>query len=733
MAGSVPKDLYAWQANGSPDRLTRPLVRRGGRQVETDWDDALGRVAERIKELLDEHGPSSIGVYTTGQLFLEEYYTLGVIARGGIGTAHLDGNTRLCTATAAAALKESFGCDGQPGSYEDVDHADVIALWGHNVAETQTVLWMRMLDRLAGPNPPRLLCVDPRRTQVAAHATIHLAPRPGTNLVLLNALLHEILRNGWYDESYVEAHAVGLGDLQQTVKAYPPERAEEICDVPADQVRAAAELIGTTDRLLSTVLQGVYQSHQATATAVQINNIHILRGMLGLPGAGILQMNGQPSAENTREAGANGDLAGFRNWANEEHVKELARLWDVPLHQIPHWAPPTHAMQIMRYAEQGSIRLLWIIGTNPAVSLPELARIRSILGKDDLFVVAQDIFPTETTELADVVLPAATWAEKTGTFTNADRTVHLSEQAVDPPGDARADLAIFVDLASRLDLRNQSGEPLIGWADSQGAFEAWKACSKGRPCDYSAMSYDLLRGGSGVQWPCTDEHPEGTPRLYEGGSFFAAPDTCEDYGHDLLTGAPAEPVEYKALNPSGKAMIKAAHYRPPAEQPDDEHPYTLITGRTVYHFHTRTKTGRSPELQEAAPEVWVEMAAADAAESGWDEGDLLEVQTPRGSVRARLRISGIRSGVLFVPFHYGYWDRDPHSANGDDQPRDRAANELTITTWDPVSKQPIFKTAAAKVSRIALTDGQSSPAPDVGGSAMLGASTAENSDPGKLR
>jgi predicted molibdopterin-dependent oxidoreductase YjgC len=218
------------------------------------------------------------------------------------------------------------------------------------------------------------------------------------------------------------------------------------------------------------------------------------------------------------------------------------------------------------------------------------------------------------------------------------------------------------------------------------------------------LTYDLLRGGSGIQWPCTSDAPEGTPRLYTDGKFAAAPDTCEDYGHDLVTGAPMEPVEYKAFNPSGKAMIKAAHYRPPAEEPGQDYPFSLITGRTVYHFHTRTKTGRTPELQRAAPEVWVEMAAVDAGAAGWSEGDLLEVSTPRGSVEARLRVSGIRSGVLFVPFHYGYWDRpeddrdpDLHDAAN----HDRAANELTITTWDSCSKQPIFKTAAARVTRIA--------------------------------
>jgi anaerobic selenocysteine-containing dehydrogenase len=689
-----PKDLFGWQANASPDRLTAPLIRQGGRLVETDWDTALGLVAQRSKELLEEQGPSALGFYTTGQLFLEEYYTLAVIAHGAIGTNHVDGNTRLCTATAAEALKESFACDGQPGSYRDVDHADVIALYGHNVAETQTVLWMRMLDRLAGPNPPKLICVDPRETPVAQAATVHLAPLPGTNVALMNGLLHEIIRNDWVDHDYVAAHTVGFDELTKQVEDYPPDRVAGICQVPAEQIREAARILGTAQRLLSTVLQGFYQSHQATAAAVQVNNINIIRGMLGKPGAGVLQMNGQPSAENTRECGADGDLPGFRNWTNDSHVAELARIWNLEQLQIPHYAPPTHLMQMMRYVEQGTIRFLWVSATNPAVSLPELSRIRSILSQQRLFLVVQDIFRTETTELADVVLPAATWGEKTGTFTNADRTVHLSDKAVEPPGAARADLDIFLDYARRMDFRDQDGAPLPPWHDPESAFEAWKRCSAGRPCDYTGLSYAKLRGGSGIQWPCTEEQPEGTERLYADGQFWATPEYCESYGRDLVTGAPLEPTEYRAMNPDGKAVIKAAEYLPAHEMPSDEFPLYLITGRTVFHFHTRTKTGRAPELQAAAPHVWVELSIKDADAHGISDGDLVEVSSARGAIRGAARTSGIRDGVLFVPFHYGYWDA------ADPDHHDRAANELTVTDWDPVSKQPIFKTAAARVRRV---------------------------------
>jgi anaerobic selenocysteine-containing dehydrogenase len=708
-----PKDLYGWQANHSPDRLTRPLVRDGGRLVETDWDTAMGRIVDRSRELLDgPRGWGHFGFYTSGQLFLEEYYTLGVIGKAGIGTPRMDGNTRLCTATAAAAMKASFGTDGQPGSYTDVDHCDAIALWGHNVAETQTVLWMRMLDRRHGTNPPAMLAVDPRRTAVAREADVHLAVRSGTNLALMNGLLREIIRRGWIDEAYVAAHTLGFNELQQTVEAYPPDRVAEICGVPAADVERAAELLGTSRRLLSTVLQGFYQLNQATAAAVAVNNLHLVRGMIGRPGAGIYQMNGQPTAQNTRETGADGDLPGLRNWDNEQHIRELAELWNVEPGTIPHWAPPTHAMQIFRYAEQGSIKLLWISATNPAVSLPDLSRVRRILAQPELFVVVQDLFLTETAELADVVLPAATWGEKLGTFTSVDRTIHLSEKAVDPPGEARADLDILLDYARRMDFRDRDGNPLITWQRPEDVFEAWKRCSAGRPCDYTGITYDRLRGGSGIQWPCNDANPDGTERLYTDGVFNTDPDYCETYGHDLATGAEFDEQEYRAKQPDGRAFLHVADYQPSPEVTSDEYPMLLTTGRTVYQFHTRTKTGRAPQLNAAAPGAWVELNADDAARLGIAEGDLVGVGSPRGAIEARARIGRIRPGVVFVPFHYGYLDVER------DDRTPRAANELTITAWDPVSKQPLFKVAAVALAKLGDADGPA-PAPTVGGSAPV--------------
>ena len=686
-----PKGLNGWEANASADRLTKPLVRQGRGFREATWDEAMSLIVERAKDIRGEFGGGAFGFYNSGQLFIEDYYTLALVATAGIGTLHLDANTRLCTATAATAFIESFGTDGPPGSYEDFDVADAMMLVGHNMAATQTVLWTRVLDRLAGPRPPRIVVIDPRRTPTADRAEVHLTPRIGTNVPVLSGLMHLLLKHGWIDRTYIDEHTVGFEQLECTVAHWPASRVAEVAGVPARQLEAAAEIIGTSPALVSTTLQGVFQSPQATAAAVQVNNIHLLRGMIGRPGCSVFQMNGQPTSQNTRECGCNGELIAFRNWENQDHIRDQARIWNVEPDAIPHWSPPTHAMQIFRYAETGSIRFLWVIGTNPAVSMPELHRIREVLSRDGLFLIVQDAFMTETAQYADVVLPAAIWGEKTGCFTNADRTVHCSHKAVEPPGEARADMDIFIDFSRRMGFVDKDGAPLVKWSDPEACFEAWKECSRGRPCDYSGLSYAKLTGGSGVQWPCNADFPDGADRLYKDGVFNTSAAYCETYGHDIITGASITEEKYRAHDPAGRAMIKPAEYVEPEEQPDGRYPFWLTTGRVVYHFHTRTKTGLAPRLQDAAPDAFVEISNDDARELGIADGEMVEVQSRRGAIRVKAAVTGIEPGHLFIPFHYGYWD---------DPGRCRAANELTLTGWDPVSKQPYVKYAAARVKKV---------------------------------
>lgn len=572
-------------------------------------------------------------------------------------------------------MRESFGSDGQPGSYADVDFTECLFMVGHNVAATQTVLWARILDRLDGPKPPQLIVVDPRLSETARRATVHLAPRIGTNLALLNGIQHLMFENGWIDHDYVNAHVTGLDELEKTVKDYTPEYVEEITGVPRDEIEKAAMIIGTTPSLLSSALQGVYQSHQATASACQINNINLMRGLIGKHGCGILQMNGQPTAQNNRETGCDGEFPGFRNHQSPAHMNELAEIWNIDPIKLPHWNQPTHISNMLDFMENGSIRMLWVSGTNPLVSLPDLERIRKIFTMPQLFLIAQDIYENETTSIADVVLPAAQWGEKTGCFTNADRTVHIAHKAVEPPGEAKPDLEIFLDYGRRMGFKDKDGNELMPWKTSEEVFEAWKRCSLGRPCDYSGLSYDKLTGGSGIQWPVNKKYPHGKERLYDDGHFPTSIEECESFGHDLETGHPYSLDEYRAMNPAGKAILKACRYTTPPEEPDDEYPLRLSTGRKVWHFHTRTKTGRTI-LQKKCSEPEIRITKTDAAKFGVEDNEYVIVRSRRGVAEMKLRVGGIKEGQAFIPFHFGYWD----AANSG---RASAANELTMSKLPP--------------------------------------------------
>ena len=469
--------------------------------------------------------------------------------------------------------------------------------------------------------------------------------------------------------------------------------------MPPATIGAAAELLGSAERLLSTVLQGFYQSHQATAAAVQVNNLHLVRGMLGRPGCGVLQMNGQPTAQNTRECGADGDLPGFRNWANDDARRRPgpaverrpaadpalraadARDADLPLRRAGHHPDP-----VGQRHQPGGVAAR----TGP--------RSASILAQERLFLVVQDIFLTETAELADVVLPAATWGEKTG-------TLHQRRPHRAPVGEGRraarrgaAGPRHLPRLRPPHGLPRQGRQPVPAVARPRVGVRRLEAVQR-RPTVrlHRPQLRQAARRAAGSNGRATTEHPDGTERLYTDGKFFAAPRLLRELRP--ATWSPArrlEPAEYRALNPDGKAIIKAAEYLPPArETRATEYPFVLITGRTLYHFHTRTKTARAPAA--ATPRHrrcgWrcppPTPRALGLARRRPGRGHA----PPRGAVRARVRISGIRDGVLFVPFHYGYWD------TGGDPATDRAANELTLTDWDPVSKQPLFKTAAAAITR----------------------------------
>jgi ferredoxin-nitrate reductase len=691
-----PKGLNQYFANRHPTRATHPLIRNGsGELVRASWDEAMQLVADRFNDALATEGPDGVGIYNSGQLLLEEYYTLGKIARAGLGIATIDANTRLCTATTASALMESFGADGPPGAFEDFEQTECIVLIGHNAAEQSTVLWMRILAAKQGPLRPKVIVIDPRRTlTVSSGADLHLQLKPGTNVPLLNGLCHLLIENGTIDREFIASHTVKFDQFRAVVSQYTPDRVEAICGVPAAQLRTAAEWIGRSKTTVTTCLQGVYQSNQATAAACTVNSMHLLMGKIGRPGCAPMQFAGQPSSMNTRETGADGTYPAYRNWEDQNHMLDLAKRWNVPVELLG--KKPIGAPEIFELCEKGYIKVLWNICTNPAVSMMHRStHLRTLNG---VFLIVQDCFAdTETAQLADVLLPSAMWGEKTGCMTNAERRCTLLAKAVEPPGEARADFDIFLDFARRMNLRDLSGRPLIRFTEPEAAFDEWREISRDCIPDYSGMTYAKLAARGGIQWPCNDEHPDGTVRLYTDPHFPTEWQVSESYEKDLETGHEHTIDEYrKKRDPRGRAVLVAADYQPPLDTTDEQFPLIAISGRQAYHWHTRTKTGKAPQLNAAAPDVFVALNEADANRLRVLDGDRVRVVSRRGSVVAPAKVGDIVPvGVVFIPFHYG------------DLGEEHAANNLMPQTWDPASKQPVQKFAAVRIELIETTTARS--------------------------
>ncbi|MCF7694640.1 molybdopterin oxidoreductase family protein [Mycetohabitans sp. B2] len=685
-----PKGKHAWVANESRRRGRQPMVRRAkGAPLEpVSWDEALAFFMQKFQDAW-EQGHGNLACYNSGQLTLEEFYTLGKLWRGGLQSSNIDGNTRLCTATAATGLMANFGADGPAASYVDIDEAELLCLYGHNVAEAQTVLWERMLAAKQR-NQGRIIVVDPRKSPtVRQGADLHLQIRIGTNVALMNGLIHLLIRNGAVDLDFVRKHTVGFELMQSVVAEYSPQRVADICGIEITALETAAQWIGSTERMVSTVLQGFYQAVEATASSSLVNSVHLLRGAIGKRGAGPLLMAGQPSAMSNREAGADGSYPGYRNPHNLTHMRELAELWNIDPVTF-HPEVPKDIVTMLETAERGEIEFLWVIGTNPIVSLPDQNRTRRIL--EQLFVVVQDPFvDADTIALADIYFPVAMWGEKTGCVTNADRTVNLLCKAVEPPGQARTDLEIFVEVAHRLGFKDRDGKPLIGYREPSEAFDEWRRVSKGRPCDYSGMTYELLLKKGGVRWPCNEQHPEGSERLYEDLHFWTGIDDCESYGADFLTGSKHTRAQYKAIDPNGRAFLRPAQWRRPPNPPSESYPFVLSTGRVVYHFHTRTKTGRSEALHRRVPNAYVEIHPDDAQRLGICLGDWVEVSSMRGRWEGpAMVVDTVRPGELFIPFHFGKGHQ--------------AANQHTTYARDPVSQQPQFKSSPVQLKWLSFAE-----------------------------
>lgn len=648
-----PKGLAEHYSITAPGRATHPLLRVNGKLRRVEWTEAIGTMARKFRDIQERWGRHAIGVISTGQLVTEEFYALGKLVQLGLGTPHYDGNTTLCMSTAVAGYKRSFGSDGPPGAYEDFSRADVILLIGANIAENHPILCQHL-----DANPRKTLIVaDPRVTKTAMMADLYLPLKPRSDLALLNGIAHLLIRDGMVDAHYIEAHTRGYDELRRSVERYTPEYVSEVTGLSSPLLHQVAMLYGRARRAMIAWTMGVNHSSKGTETVNAINNLALLTGNIGRAGAAPFSITGQCNAMGTRETGFTSGLPGYRKFESQQDREDLAALWNIPVEGIPTQRGLAYP-DIIEAVLAKKIRGLWIIATNPVVSFPNVDLLRQALGNLEFLVVQDGFHPTPTSDLAHLVLPAAIWGEKEGTYTNSERRVSKVNAAVAPPDEARSDFEIFLALARELDCAE---EIFPGWTCPRDAWEEWRRVSAARLCDYSGISYEMLEEHGGVQWPHpagSSDSPSATKRLYGDGVFQAA---------------------------DGRARFYATQWEPFPEQPSENFPFVLNTGRTVEHWHTRTKTGAVPILQRMSPRAWLEMNPVDAQRLKLRPHDRVDVTSQRGTVKeVELRITEIVApGQVFMPFHFAEWN----------------ANSVTQSVFDPVSREPNYKQCAVRVEK----------------------------------
>jgi anaerobic selenocysteine-containing dehydrogenase len=642
-----PKGLSEHLTLIAEGRLLHPTVDGAA----TSWDRALDTMLDRFAAITAEHGPEAVAVLSTGQLVTEEFFALGKLVRLGMGVRHYDGNTTLCMASAVSGYKQAFGSDGPPGAYADFDDADVIVLIGANIADNHPLL----APRVVGNDDAEVIVIDPRATKTALLADQFLAVRPRTDITLLNGIIKVLVDEGMVDRGYVDAHADGYAELVDHVQAFTLDRVAHECGVDPDVILTAARTIGRGERVLFAWTMGVNHSTQGTETVALVCTLAAVTGNLGRAGAAPLSITGQCNAMGTRETGFTASMPGYRAYDDPAARRELAELWGIDESRLPTERGRAYP-DIIEGIIGGRIKALWVIATNPVVSYPNRELIEFALDRLDLLVV-QDGFATPTSDRAHITLPAAIWGEKDGTFTNSERRVSRVRKLVDPPGEARADFDIVLDLADRLGVRD---ELFPGWKTPEDAYNEWAKVSAGRLCDHSAITYDRIHAAGGVQWPCTPDTVDvaGTRSLYADGVV---------------------------RTPNGRIRLAVVSPKPLTDRARERFPFTLNTGRTVEHWHTRTKTGRVSILEHLAPTAWVEINPADADELRVVSGDMVRVVSERGEVPSvRVRVTAtVRAGEVFMPFHYD----------------ETCANRLTLNEFDPVSREPNYKQCAVRVER----------------------------------
>jgi ferredoxin-nitrate reductase len=663
LGGICAKGALVHQAVSAPDRLTQPQLRRSryAQFRSASWDSTMAYLAEALRDIACTSGPESIAFYGSGQLDSEAAYLACKLFKGHLGTNNTDSNSRLCMAAAVAGYRSSLGSDGPPCCYDDIDLADVIFIIGSNMAEAHPVTFDRI--RAAKTLRPELLLIvaDPRRTPTALEADIYLPVAPGGDIALLNVLARLLLDHKNFDPDFIGRHTNGFDEYRRFLLDADLQELRKVAGVGEGLLDQVARAIGKSRAFLSFYCMGLNQSTVGVWKNNSLINLHLLTGQIGKPGAGPFSLTGQPNAMGGREAGLlSHQLPGYRFVEDADHRGELEDYWRRPAGAIRS-TPGLSAVEMFRALEKGQLKAIWIAGTNPMVSIPDLHHVRRALQKAQLVVVQDAYHPTETTQLAHVLLPAAQWGEKEWTSTNSERMVSYSPKLFEPPGLAWTDWQILARFGQTMGFEG------FVFASAAEVWEEFRPLTTGRPCDMTGITARRLRRERHVQWPCPDEGHPGTKRRYLDRIF---------------------PTQ------DGRGIFLPRDHREPRELPDHEFPFVMTTGRLYAHWHTLTRTGKCEKLVRREPGPFVEIHPDDAARLRARQGNLVQVSSRRGTIQVPVRLSEhVTPGMVFMPFHWG-----------DLFAPENAANYLTISAIGRVAKQPELKFCAVNVERVAATN-----------------------------
>jgi assimilatory nitrate reductase catalytic subunit len=647
---ACPKGWEALNVLGANDRATTPLRRERGRLQPVSWDVALRTFCDRFQSIQQQHGPQSVAFLSTGQIVTEEMAFLGSLTKFGMGILHGDGNTRQCMATAVVAYKQAFGFDAPPYTYRDFEESDVIVLVGSNLCVAHPIMWQRVLRN---PHQPEIIVVDPRKTETAMAATLHLPLQPKSDLTLFYGLAHLLIRAGWLDEPFIAAHTTGFDEFRDHVAPFTPKRVSAATGLSIETLERTARLIHEGKRVSFWWTMGVNQSYEGVRTAQSLINLALMTGNIGRPGTGANSITGQCNAMGSRLFSNTTNLLGGHDFANAAHRDEVADVLGIDASRIPTEASWSYD-RILEGILAEKIKGLWIIATNTAHSWINQNGVRDVLDRLD-FLVVQDMYhTTETAQMADLVLPAAAWGEKEGTFINSERRIGVVKKVCKAPGQALADFHIFRLIAEYWGC----GEMFARWASPEAVFHLLKELSRDQPCDITGIrDYRMLDEHGGVQWPYTEGHGDDATerRLFADGRFYHA---------------------------DGRAKFLFEHPARIPEAPSKKYPFLLLTGRgSASQWHTQTRTKKSAVLRKLSPtELYVEINPADARRLGIKPNQRVVVESQRGQLVAKAFVTPtIRPGQVFLPMHY------------------ETTNQLTLAHFDPYSRQPSYKNCAVQV------------------------------------